>query len=76
MGQITIYLDAETEKHLREAAKRNGISQSKWVAELIRKQTATVWPEAVAELAGAWGDFPEPETLRRATGNDVPRETF
>jgi len=25
-------------------------------------------------LAGAWRDFPEPEDLRRACGQDVPRE--
>jgi len=76
MGQITIYLDAESEKHLREAAKRKGVSQSKWVAELIRKQTATEWPDDVAELAGAWGDLPEAEEIRRTSGKDSPREDF
>jgi hypothetical protein len=76
MGQVTIYLDPETEKRLREAAKRQGVSQSKWVAELIRTKTATQWPEQIAEMVGAWKDFPDPEELRGKTGQDAPREDF
>ncbi|NLV24438.1 MAG: CopG family transcriptional regulator [Deltaproteobacteria bacterium] len=56
MGQVTIYLDPETEKKMHEAAKRSGLSQSKWIATLIREKTAATWPSSIAALAGSWQD--------------------
>ena len=44
MGQITIYLDSETEKKMINTVKKSGKSKSKWVAELIREKTAGSWP--------------------------------
>lgn len=76
MPQVTIYLDSETEAHLRSAAEQAGMSKSKWVAELIRAKTARSWPETVRELGGSWHDFPTLEELRRGQGSDVPREGF
>lgn len=73
MAQVTLYLDEETVKRVRRAAKAAGLSQSRWLAELVRAKTAREWPDAVRELAGAWGDFPEADELRRA-GRDAKRE--
>ncbi|SDX62616.1 CopG family transcriptional regulator [Thiocapsa roseopersicina] len=64
MGQVTIYLDDEAETRVQEAAEVNGVAVSRWVAELIRERTAAEWPESVRQLAGAWSDFPDAETLR------------
>ena len=64
MGQVTIYLDDEAETRVQEAAEANGVAVSRWVAELIREKTAAEWPESVRQLAGAWPDFPDAETLR------------
>jgi hypothetical protein len=74
MGQVTLYLDPETETRMKTAAKAAGVSQSRWVAELIRQKTVTEWPESVVRLAGAWADFPTAEEIRAGLGNDVPRE--
>lgn len=74
MAQVTLYLDEETKKRMRKAAKAAGVSQSRWLAELVRQETANEWPVEVRELAGAWPDFPEAEELRRASGRDVRRE--
>jgi len=74
MAQVTLYLDEETIKRLRRAARASGLSQSRWLAELVREKTARQWPDAVRELAGAWGDFPEAAELRRTAGRDVKRE--
>lgn len=74
MSQITLYLDAETETKLKLAAKAAGVSQSRWVAELIREKTASQWPESVARLGGAWADFPTAEEIRAGLGEDAPRE--
>jgi hypothetical protein len=76
LGQVTIYLDDETENRLKQAAKTRGVAVSRWISELVREKTATDWPEAVRELAGAWPDLPDADTLRRAQGEDVRREPF
>ena len=73
MGQVTLYLDPDTEERMKVAAKSAGVSQSRWVAELIRTRTATEWPESIAKLAGAWTDLPSLEELRQSS-HDVPRE--
>lgn len=74
MGQVTLYLDEKTEQRMREAAAEAGLSQSRWVAQLIRRRTANEWPESIRRLAGAWADFPTAEEIRAGEGADLPRE--
>ena len=74
MAQITIYLDPENERRLREAAADAGLSVSRWVAELIEERTRTQWPSAVRELAGAWQHFPDLDDLRDDQAEDAERE--
>lgn len=74
MGQITIYLDKETEDKMNQIVKQNKISKSKWIAGLVQQKTATHWPEHLAALAGAWKDFPTLEEIRKETGQDSHRE--
>lgn len=74
MAQVTIYLDDEHEKKLREAARDAGVPVSRWIAGLIERHTRTQWPESVRESAGNWPDAPEPTELRNGVGHDVPRE--
>lgn len=78
MGQVTLYIDNETEEKLKAAAKAAGVSQSRWVADLIREKTASEWPVSVVQLAGAWAedDFPPLEEIRRGLPPDLPRESF
>ena len=75
MGQVTLYLDSQTEERMKAAAKAAGASQSQWVATLIREKTSIEWPPTIARLAGAWGeDFPDAEEIRRGEGAEAPRE--
>ncbi len=74
MGQITIYLDTETEKKMHNMIKKRKVSKSKWIAELIREKTSETWPQSVKELAGSWNDFPSAEDIRNNIGKDVKRE--
>lgn len=78
MGQITLYLDGETEEKMKAAARASGVSQSRWVAELIREKTATEWPVSIVQLAGAWSenDFPSLDEIRQGLPPDLPREPF
>jgi hypothetical protein len=61
MGQITIYLDSESEAKARESAEIMNISLDKRIADLIIQETSAHWPESVKKLAGSWPDFPSPE---------------
>jgi hypothetical protein len=74
MGQVTIYLDDEAEQKARAAAHAEGVSLSRWVAERIRRPARHEWPVTVRALAGAWGDLPAAEKLRKSRAKDVPRK--
>ena len=76
MTQITIYIDQETAERMRAFVEARRISQSKWIAELIRERLHNEWPDSIVELAGAWADFPTAEELRQELGQDIPREPF
>jgi hypothetical protein len=76
MGQVTIYLDSETENKMLNMIEKSGISKSKWIAELIREKTANAWPENVKKLAGAWEDLPMAEEIRKDMANDAERESI
>ena len=76
MGQVTIYLDSETEKKMTNIVKKNGISKSRWIAELIKEKTSHTWPDHIFELAGAWKDLPTAEEIRAGMGKDAKRESL
>ena len=75
MSQVTIYLDPDLAERAKAAASSQGLSQSKWIAQLIEARLRTSWPESVRQLAGSWPDFPNAEALRDQ-GEDLPRESF
>ena len=76
MAQVTIYLDKETEDKMRAYAKAKNISQSQWVANLIREKVQTEWPDHVAALSGAWTDFPSLKEIRAEINPDITRESM
>lgn len=77
MGQVTIYLDDETERLVREHVKASGESTSKWIAEAVKKRAKSEWPADILALFGTWkdDDFPDAKELRH-TAADLPREEF
>ncbi len=77
MGQVTIYLDNDTEDKLKKAAKSSQLSVSKWVASVIEEKIRTEWPQDIVRLAGSWkNDFPTLEEIRSDSQKDSPRENF
>ena len=73
MAQITLYLDDALQARLREHAARQQVSQSQFVANLIRQAVDDRWPEDVLALAGTLRSFPDADELRAASGADAPR---
>lgn len=76
MSQITLYLDDATQALVDRAAQANGLSKSRWVAELIRKYAAREWPQDCLTLAGRFADFPLREESPASLPADVPRVGF
>lgn len=76
MGQLTIYLDPETERKMQAMIAESGMSKSRWIASLIREKTANVWPEKVRQLAGAWKEMPTVDEIRQALGQNAERESL
>lgn len=76
MSQLTLYLDDATQALVEQAAQANGLSKSRWVAEIIRKYAAHEWPEDCLALAGRFADFPLREESPVALPGDVPRVGF
>lgn len=74
MAQIRLYLDEDTAKQVQLVAHAAGVSNSKWVARLIRTELASTWPAEFQELAGAWRDCPDLREIRENQGADAPRE--
>ncbi len=44
MSKITLHLDDEIEVLLQNSAQSAGLSNSEWVANLIRQNAKTEWP--------------------------------
>ena len=76
MAQITIYLDDELLQKVKQSAASSHMSQSQWIANLIRERTHDRWPESIKQLAGSWQDLPDIETLRSDYGVDIERESL
>jgi hypothetical protein len=76
MSQITLYLDDATQALVDEAAKANGVSKSRWVADIIRTYAAHDWPQDCLALAGRFADFPFQEDAPHRQPTDVPRLIF
>jgi hypothetical protein len=74
MGQVTIYIDSETEKKMLNIVKKSGVSKSKWITDLIKDKTARTWPDHIFDLAGAWKDLPTAEVIRIGMAQDAKRE--
>ena len=74
MSQLTIYLEDSLEQKVRERAKLEGLSVSRWIAKAIETKEHDVWPPDVLAAFGSWNDFPDAPELRRSMGADARRE--
>ena len=78
MAQLTLYVDEETARQTRRAARRSGKSLSAWAREQLR-QAATEgeeWPEGYFDLFGSVVDptLTRPDEPKKTA--DVPRDAL
>lgn len=76
MPQISLYIDEATLKKVENAARKNRISISKWVAQQLRARLEAVYPANFSDLFGSISDdsFKRPEQADLTV--DAPREEF
>ncbi len=56
MPQISLYIDEKTLRKIENAALRQNVSISKWVAEQIRSKVDPVYPLNFEKLVGSIDD--------------------
>ena len=77
MAQLTIYLDAKTQKIVEAAAAREAVSVSRWARERLKEAVQRRQKRSpLSDFYGAIADetFGEPGELRRSA--DARRESF
>jgi len=58
MPQLHCYVPEAVAEQLQHKAKQAHTSVSKYLAELVKKDVGTDWPEGFFELFGAWEGDP------------------
>jgi hypothetical protein len=76
MAQITLCLDDDTQALVAQAAAADGVSKSRWVAEIIRKHAAHEWPRDCLAATGLFADFPLRDDGNVTLPADVPQVGF
>lgn len=76
MPQISLYIDEITLKKIENAAKRQHISISKWVAEQLKQKIEPIYPQGFEDLFGSISDdsFVRPKAI--GFNQDTTREAF
>jgi hypothetical protein len=76
MPQISLYIDEPTLKKIENAAQRQRVSISKWVADQLRSRIEPVYPVHYEDLFGSISDkaFTRPQQLSFAS--DIKRKGF
>jgi hypothetical protein len=61
MPQLHLYVRDEVAERLRQQAKERKLSLSRYLAEIVERETSGGWPRGYfQEVVGSWeGDFPE-----------------
>lgn len=65
---LTIYPDDELEGLMVLEASVQDLSNSKWLADMIRERLSNHWLTSVIQAAGSWEDFPDADQLRKDLG--------
>ena len=74
MPQISLYIDEKTLKKVENAAMRQRVSISKWVAEQIRAKVEPVYPVDYEILFGAISDDTFVRPAVPSFGSDIKRD--
>jgi hypothetical protein len=73
MAHINIYVDEDTRRKIRAAARREKSSLSKWVCKTLKRALENAWPEGYFDVLGSLSgsDLRRPDQGRFE--DDAPR---
>ncbi len=72
MPQLNLYVDDQLAERIRRAADASGLSVSRYLAELVRREVARDWPDGFFDqVIGGWRGEP---MARAAQGEVETRE--
>jgi hypothetical protein len=76
MAHINIYVDDETRRKIRAAARKDKSSLSKWVRKTLTRAINNAWPEGYFDVLGslAGSDLRRPDQGRFE--DDAPRRSL
>ena len=58
MAQLHCYIPDEVAEQLQKKAKHAHLSVSKYLANLVKKEVGSEWPEGYFDLFGSWEGDP------------------
>jgi hypothetical protein len=76
MPKLTIYVDEDTQRRLKQAAKRESLSASKWVRLRLARVLKSAWPQGYFELFGSLANEKFERSRQGDLGNDAARESL
>ncbi|MEI6613909.1 MAG: hypothetical protein WCL37_03350 [Chrysiogenales bacterium] len=76
MPQISLYIDEPTLKKIENAAQRQRVSISKWVADQLRSRIDPVYPVHYEDLFGSIADKSFTRPREPLFAADTKREGF
>ncbi len=76
MPQISLYIDETTLRKVEDAAKKQGTSISKWVADQIREKIEPSYPQGFETLFGSIEDETFKETEEPPASADSSRDNL
>lgn len=76
MAQVTIYMDNNLEKKIKELAINTGVSISKFISNALEQKVNNNWSAETAKLEGSWSEFVTLEEIRAADADDAKREAL
>jgi len=76
MPQISLYIDERTLKKIENAALKQRVSISKWVADQLRSRIEPVYPVHYEDLFGSISDKSFKRPREPLFGSDIKREDF
>ena len=76
MAQLTIYLDDDSFRKVKETAKRDRLSVSRWARRRLIEGLAQTWPSGYFELFGTLADSDLARPPQGKMGDDSPRDAL
>ena len=74
MPQISLYIDDSTLKKIEDAAKREHLSISKWVARQLKSRVNAEYPRDFEDLFGSVAEADLSRPAQPPLDQDFPRE--